>query len=94
MSASPDIQHIVGHVLRQLREAKGLSQEAVGHAAGLHRTYVSSSERGARNISVRALDRWLGALDLTWSEFGACVSRDVAKSVRSKRGASKSLSSS
>lgn len=50
-------------VLRERREAKGISQEKLAHAAGLHRTYVGLIERGLRNPSVdagHALARALG----------------------------------
>ena len=38
--------------LREAREYLGLSQEEVAFRAGLHRTYVSSAERGERNVSL------------------------------------------
>lgn len=41
-----------GRRLRQARLQAGLSQEELAHHAGLHRTYVSSVERGERNIGL------------------------------------------
>jgi transcriptional regulator with XRE-family HTH domain len=41
--------------------------------AGLHRNYVGSAERGERNVSFDALERWLTALNLSWREFGAAI---------------------
>lgn len=41
-----------GHRVRELRLSAGLSQEELAEAAGIHRTYVSSLERGHRNVSL------------------------------------------
>lgn len=38
--------------LRRIRVATGFSQEALADRAGLHRTYISSIERGQRNVSL------------------------------------------
>lgn len=41
-----------GQRVRTLRQARGLSQEELAELAGIHRTYVSSLERGQRNVGL------------------------------------------
>lgn len=53
-----------GRRLRQLRRARGLSQETLAERAGLDRTYVSSCERGRRNIGLLNIVRLAEALDI------------------------------
>jgi transcriptional regulator with XRE-family HTH domain len=57
-----DIRQRLGRNLRRLREAKGLSQEAFAHEAGIHRTYVSDLERGARNPTISVVEKLAAAL--------------------------------
>lgn len=61
--APPDPKEVLSRNLRRLRTSTGLSQEELAARAGLHRTYVSSVERGQRNVSLEnifALARALG----------------------------------
>ena len=64
-----DVRKRVGLNLKRLREAKGLSQEALAFEAGLHRTYVSGVERGVRNPTVTVLEKIALALKATAAEL-------------------------
>lgn len=52
-----DIRQRLASNLRRLRQEKGWSQEEYAHHAGLHRTYVSDIERGARNPTVTVVEK-------------------------------------
>ena len=52
-----DIRSRLGSNLRALRTAKGWSQEQFAFEAGIHRTYVSDIERGARNPTIMVLEK-------------------------------------
>lgn len=48
--------------LKKVRLIKGFSQESLADECGLHRTYVSSVERGERNITVDNMEKLAIAL--------------------------------
>jgi transcriptional regulator with XRE-family HTH domain len=51
-----------GQRVRRRREKLGWSQMTLGEQAGLHFTYISSVERGERNISLQNIVRLAAAL--------------------------------
>jgi transcriptional regulator with XRE-family HTH domain len=53
-----------GDKLRKTRQRRGVSQEKLAALAGLHRTYVSSVERGERNISLLNIEKLALALEV------------------------------
>lgn len=55
--------------VHERREVLGISQEELAHRAGLHRTYISDIERGARNPSLKTLSRLADALELSTSDL-------------------------
>ena len=56
-------------ILREERLASGYSQEALAHAAGVHRTYVGLIERGLRNPTLEVSQALAGALDTDLSRL-------------------------
>jgi transcriptional regulator with XRE-family HTH domain len=64
-----DIRTSFGSRLRELRKRQGLSQEQLASLAGIDRTYLSSCERGTRNISVVNIARLADALRVEPAEL-------------------------
>ncbi len=56
------LQISFGKIIRTARLEKGLSQEELADLSELHFTYVSSVERGERNISIENIARLAKAL--------------------------------
>jgi transcriptional regulator with XRE-family HTH domain len=52
-----------GLQIQKLRTAKGLSQEKLAEQSNLDRTYISSVERGQRNISLINIYRLITVLE-------------------------------
>ncbi len=62
-AAPESIRTLFAKNLRLLRHKKNMSQEQLAEVADLHRTYVSSVERGERNISLDNIEKLANALD-------------------------------
>lgn len=60
---------LFGERVRVLRQARGLSQEALALAAGLDRTYIGGVERGERNISLLNIQKIAQALGVSPSDL-------------------------
>jgi transcriptional regulator with XRE-family HTH domain len=69
MPLEEDIRVRFGRRLRELRRERGLSQEELAFRSGLHRTYVSSAERGERNVSLVNIERLARALEIDVCDF-------------------------
>ncbi len=57
----------LGWRVRQLREARGWTQETLAGRAGLDRSYVAGIEAGLRNPSTKALAKLARALGVSLS---------------------------
>lgn len=57
-----EIEVRFGLRVKHLREQAGLSQDALAHAADLHRVYLSGIERGKRLPSIKTVEKLAKAL--------------------------------
>jgi CheY-like chemotaxis protein/DNA-binding XRE family transcriptional regulator len=62
-----DVKKQFGAAVRFRRDHLGISQEELAGRAGLHRTYISDVERGARNVSLESIHRLATALEVPLS---------------------------
>ena len=62
LMAGSEFTRRFGECLREVRLSKGMSQEQLAHAAGLHRTHVSLIERSRRSVRLETLERLARAL--------------------------------
>lgn len=60
-----DICARLGQNLEEFRLARGWSQEEFAHQAGIHRTYISDLERGARNPTIKIVEQLSTALEVS-----------------------------
>ncbi len=64
-----DIKILVGKRVKELRNKLGVSQEELADMAELDRTYITSIERGKRNISIVNIEKLANALNVSLSIF-------------------------
>lgn len=58
-----------GNQIKLLRKERGLSQEDLAKLSSLDRTYISSIERGNRNVALKNIEALAKALNLSLSEL-------------------------
>jgi transcriptional regulator with XRE-family HTH domain len=59
-----DLTDLLGAAIRERRIFLRISQEELAVRSGLHRTYLSDVERGARNPSIKTIEKIAQALDV------------------------------
>jgi transcriptional regulator with XRE-family HTH domain len=71
-------QRALGRAVREVRARRGLSQEALGFRAGLHRNYVGAVERGEINATWRTVHRLTVGLAVPLGELVEVYERQRA----------------
>jgi transcriptional regulator with XRE-family HTH domain len=61
----------LGKAIKQFRKERGVSQEELGHRAGIHPTWISHIESGRNNPAWGSVRRIAAALGLALSELAA-----------------------
>ncbi len=67
--AEEELAKRFGELLRRLRQERGYSQEDFSFRVGLHQTYVSSVERGERNVTIGTANKIARALGITLADL-------------------------
>jgi transcriptional regulator with XRE-family HTH domain len=73
--AEEELAKRFGELVRSLRQEKGYSQEEFSFRVGLHQTYISSVERGERNVTIGTADRIAKALGTTLADLFGMLER-------------------
>jgi transcriptional regulator with XRE-family HTH domain len=71
----PKVQRDLGKAIKQLRALRAITQEELANRSGLHPTYISDMERGARNPSFDVLARLMQGLEMPVADLGAAYDR-------------------
>lgn len=64
-----DIRTKIGLRIKELRKAKGLSQEQLALKADIDRTYMASVENGKRNVAIVNIEKIIEALEESFESF-------------------------
>jgi DNA-binding XRE family transcriptional regulator len=75
-SGTPSLRQLFAANLKRERIALGLSQKALAHMAGVHRTFIGSVERGESNITMITSRNWRGRSGSMRPSCSKCLKRD------------------
>ncbi len=76
----------IGHIIRELREQKGLTQEELSGFATLDRTHYSKIERGLRSPTIDTIFKISFALDMKPHELIQVIEERVAFDFQEESG--------
>jgi transcriptional regulator with XRE-family HTH domain len=79
------VKHALAARLRELRKAKGWSQEKLAEEARMHRTYLAGIERSLRNPSLANIVKLANALETSLPELFTGEAKVPAPAKSSKR---------
>ena len=65
------VQRRLGRAIKSVRSERSITQEELSRRTGLHPTYISDIERGARNPSFAVMTRLADGLGITLAELGS-----------------------
>ena len=83
MEKYPQLNEAIANVLRERREALGLSKRKLAELAWLERVYIIQLEKGAKQPTLNALFYISEALGLHPSDFVRLVEGEIARLVQS-----------
>lgn len=83
-TSSSQLRQHYARVVRELREKAGITQHALGNAAGVHRVYVNQVETATINFSIDSLDRLLKVLSPSLDKRSLRVR--LAENLKVRRG--------
>ena len=69
LSDKNDLQERFGQIVRNRRLELELTQEMLAERTGLHFTYISSLERGERNVSLANIAKLAEGLECSMAEL-------------------------
>lgn len=70
---------LVGRVIAQFRQDKGISQEVLSGLADIGRTHLSAIERGERKPTLETLYRLSTAMGIPMSTIMAAIERRIER---------------
>ncbi len=71
----PGVHVVLGLALKEVRTARRITQEELSRRTGVHPTYISDIERGARNPSWDAVVKLADGLEAPMAELAAAFDR-------------------
>src|SRR5579859_2141739 len=79
MADSPDLQEIIGRVIRQQRQDRHLTIKDLGEKAGLSEIYVGEIERGQKYPSAKVQESIASALELDLAELLELMAEEIRR---------------